>query len=80
LIWINGRALPASLDVILAARRTSLRWSCEAAPQRFESPSLRRRTSMMVKSLIARDQAASRCALTEQGRAVLAALLANGER
>jgi hypothetical protein len=35
---------------------------------------------MMVKSLIARDQAASRCALTEQGRAVLAALLANGER
>jgi DNA-binding PadR family transcriptional regulator len=35
---------------------------------------------MMVRGLIERDQAASRYALTEHGRAVLAALLEKGDR
>jgi hypothetical protein len=35
---------------------------------------------MMVRCLIERDQAASRFALTEQGRAVLAALLGGSEQ
>jgi hypothetical protein len=35
---------------------------------------------MMVRGLIERDQAASRFALTEQGRAVLAALLGGSEQ
>jgi hypothetical protein len=33
---------------------------------------------MMVRGLIERDRAATRYALTEQGRAVLAAMLATG--
>jgi hypothetical protein len=35
---------------------------------------------MMIRGLIERDQGATRFALTEQGRAVLAALLAKGGR
>jgi hypothetical protein len=50
---------------------------CLASDSDWQAASITHATAqqMMVRGLIERDQAASRYALTEQGRAVLAALL-----
>jgi hypothetical protein len=55
---------------------------CLASNTDWQAASITHATAqqMMVRGLMERDQAASRFLLTEQGRAVLAALLAKGGR
>jgi hypothetical protein len=55
---------------------------CLASDTDWQAASITHATAqhMMVRGLIERDQAATRYALTDQGRAVLAALLTKGDR